>query len=199
MLISAVVSLIIALRIRKAALATDSNALLGDSIHFMADVASNVGVLVALVIVKLTGWSVLDPVLGVLVGVIILQSSFKLISNSFHDLMDTELPEDVQGKIKAIVETHKDMLLEYHNLRTRRSGSHKLIDLHLTTCRQKTLEEVHYLVDHIEKEIQEIIDNSNVLIHADPCLPKHCPTNEECLMAHIQFEKRIEAQHQNKK
>ena len=59
----------------------------------------------------------------------------------------------------------KMKLLDYHRLRTRKSGNIKLVDFHMTVNEELTVKESHALCEKIEKDLEEIIKNTNVNIH----------------------------------
>jgi len=161
----------------------DSIILIGEGENFLADVYSNVGILAALLIVEITGFAFIDTIGGLLISAIIIQSSFKIFKRSINDLLDKNLPDEIIDEITGIVEKHKDEYLNFHKLRTRRAGSIKLIDLHLTLCRMMHLYETHELVYHIEEEIKAKIPNSDVIIHADPCT-ELCTMKTPCKFKH---------------
>ena len=178
-LISLVGSWVIARRLERVGRATDSVVLMADSLHYATDTWTNLGVLVALVLARATGWPGFDPLIAVGVGGVILASAAKLFARSVQDLMDTALPADVQREVERIIRRHP-YGISFHDLRTRRAGSQRLIDFSLVMCEPLPLGEVHELVDHIEKEIEAAVPHADVVIHAEPCRrpcqpdPAHC-------------------------
>ncbi|MFQ6111761.1 MAG: cation diffusion facilitator family transporter, partial [Nitrospinota bacterium] len=127
------------------------------------------GIIVALALVQATGIAAFDPLLALLVAALILRGAYGILKRSLEDLLDRELPEELRGQIASILEEHCGQRVGYHRLRTRRAGSKKLVDLHLVACRALTLEEAHFMADHIEKEISGRISNADALIHVEPC------------------------------
>ncbi len=79
-----------------------------------------------------------------------------------------------------MIEDHKHELFGYHNLRTRRAGSQKMIDFHLTVCKHLSVEEAHDITDYIEKKIGEHMIGTDVTIHVEPCRKHDCPGRETC-------------------
>jgi ferrous-iron efflux pump FieF len=169
MLIAIVVSLALVARLRRVARATESLALRSDAMHYVTDVYTNGGALLALLIVALTGWTIVDPIISILIALYILRSAGGVGRESFDVLMDRRLPIDVDEQVAAIVNRFRDQgVLGFHDLRTRRSGSQKFIDLHLEVERDKRLQEAHDLSVRVLRTIEAEIPRSRVQIHTDP-------------------------------
>jgi len=170
--------------LRREAERTDSLSLQGSALTFSVDAATHLGVLVALGVVQLTGWMIADAIAGILVAVYVLVCTTDLVWKSCRDLLDTQVPEEYRRRIIEELSEHEGEFLDYHRLRTRRAGSEKHIDFHLTVCRYRTLEETHRLVDHLENALEAIIPQSQVIIHVDPCVPgATCPSEDTCTVA----------------
>ena len=96
-----------------------------------ADPLRSVGVFFGLVLVALTGWLVLDPLLAVIVAVNILWSGWRVIRDSVGGLMDHAVSADVEGEIRSIISAEATGALEVHDLRTRNAGRAVFIEFHL--------------------------------------------------------------------
>ena len=144
------------------------------------DVYTNLALLVGLILISLFDLPWLDPVMSILVAIYILYESLRLLRHSMSDILDEQLPETVRHEIEALINDHKHELFGYHNLRTRRAGSQKLIDFHLTVCKHLSVEEAHDITDYIEKRIGEEIIGTDVTIHVEPCRRHDCPGRELC-------------------
>jgi cation diffusion facilitator family transporter len=127
------------------------------------------GVLIGLVIVRVTGLYILDPIIAIIVSILIIKAAFDITRKSFGGLMDMSLPEFEQEAIKACILDHSDIFLGFHKLRTRKAGSQRQIDLHLVVPRTESVEDAHGICDHMEKDIQEILNRVEVNIHIEPC------------------------------
>ncbi len=180
MSISTVASFMISRHLLRVAKETDSSALEADSLHFSMDVYTNLALLAGLVVLSLFDLPWLDPVMSLLVAVYILVESLRLLRQGMRDIMDEQLPETVRQEIEALINDHKHDLFGYHNLRTRRAGSQKLIDFHLTVCKHLSVEEAHDITDYIEKKIGEQIIGTDVTIHVEPCRRHDCPGRDKC-------------------
>jgi ferrous-iron efflux pump FieF len=179
MVFSVVASWFISARIRKAGETAGSTALAADSLHFRMDVYSGGGILFSLLLYRVTGWKWLDPGVALAVGVYIIAAAVPLLKGAVEDLMDHQLPAETVTRVTAIIEAHRPMVVDWHDLRTRRSGSEKQVDFHVVVCRNHSLEEAHRVADHLEMEIREMLGNAHVVTHIDPC-EIECPGADAC-------------------
>ena len=169
MFVSTIANSIVSIYLYRVAKRTNSAALHADAAHLSTDVITSLGVFAGLFAIRITGYMSLDPIIAILVALFIIQTGIRIIINACRDLMDTKLSADEERMILEILELHKDRFLEFHEMRTRRSGSEKHIDLHLVVPKSMSVKDGHSLVDHIETEIKEKIEETHVLIHIEPC------------------------------
>jgi len=120
---SAVASWFIASYLRKIARQTDSTALEADSLHFRMDIFSNLGLLVGLILINWLQIFWLDSALSILVASYILHEALQLIKRGLTDLLDHQLPDEIQQQVHDLIRSHDGPLAGYHGLRTRRAGS----------------------------------------------------------------------------
>jgi cation diffusion facilitator family transporter len=164
MFISSVMNFIVSRRLYRVAKETDSVALEADALHLKTDVYTSAGVAVGLLSIWITGITLLDPIVAILVALFIFREAFFLLRNAYNPLLDASLPENEIETIKKILETNK---IKYHNLRTRKSGSQKFIDIHVEMPEWTSLKKVHQKCDEIEALIKFEISNSEVNIHME--------------------------------
>ena len=179
MVFSVVVSFLVARKIERAGKETGSPALIADALHFKTDVYSGAGILIALLLVTLTGNPLFDSIAGLVIGIFIIQATFPLIRGVLDDLLDRDLPGEVKGEIDGIINRHRPMVVDVHAMRTRKAGSTKHIDFHLVVCRLSTVDEAHSLAAHLEMEIEEALGDSHVVTHIEPC-EEDCTLQEGC-------------------
>ena len=179
MIFSVVASWFISARIRKGGETAGSSALAADALHFRTDVYSGSGILFSLVLYRATGWKWLDPGFALAVGVYIFAAAVPLLKGAVEDLMDHQLPAETVARVTEIIEAHRPMVVDWHDLRTRRSGSEMQVDFHVVVCRDHSLEQAHRVADHLEMEIREMLGNAHVVTHIDPC-EIECPGTNEC-------------------
>ena len=145
---------------------TDSTAIRADSLHYATDLLTNVSILLALYLTTL-GWSWADPVFAIAVAIYIFYSAIHIGQDSFQQLMDRELPEDVLQKIQATAMAHPEVT-GTHELRTRQSGQTRFVQLHLQLDEDMSLKRAHEIADKVEWEIKAFLPGAEVLIHQDP-------------------------------
>jgi cation diffusion facilitator family transporter len=148
---------------------TDSPALEGDAAHLRTDAFTSLGVLIALVLVAITGVNEIDAIAALVVAVAIVFSGVRLVSKSSRVLVDEALPEEELERIEAAVEGHgAPEVLGYHKLRARRAGSRRYIDMHVQFARGTSLERAHQLSHELQQAIREQVGGADVLIHLEP-------------------------------
>jgi cation diffusion facilitator family transporter len=119
-------------------------------------------------LIKFTGISVLDPIVAILVALLILKEAISLIWNAYCPLLDTKLSDSDEEKIKNVINEYKNEIIDFHELRTRKSGSIKYIDFHMTVNKDLSVEQSHKLSDKIESDLEKVLKNTNVNIHIEP-------------------------------
>ena len=148
---------------------TESSALQVNSIHFLSDVISSVGVLVALVLLRLTDWLFIDSLIAFSVAIYILSVSLRQVQGAVSELTDTKLPEREVQQIWGLLQGFEAPSLEVHDLRTRKSGATRHIDFHLVVCGQMTVEASHSVCDQMEAKLSEAFLETSINIHVEPC------------------------------
>ena len=169
MALSIVVNIIVSRYLVKVAKHTDSVALEADARHLSTDVLTMVGVLVGLALVRITGLAIFDPITAMVVAAMIFKAAYDITKKSFGGLMDTRLPKTEVELITGIINEHASKLAGYHELRTRKAGSHRFVDLHLVLPNKVSLEEAHGMCDHLEDDIKDKLTNVSMTIHVEPC------------------------------
>lgn len=180
LLVSSVVSWKIARYLKTTGKETESSALQADALHFSMDIYTNVALVAGLALVMWLKTPWLDPVLSLLVGCYILFEAFRLVRHGMSDILDEQLPTSIREEIAEIIVLHQAHLIDYHRLRTRRAGSQKIIDFHLTVCKHLTVKEAHEIADHLEERIRARIGGSDVTIHIEPCIRPDCTERQHC-------------------
>jgi cation diffusion facilitator family transporter len=169
MLIAVLVSIALVARLKRVARETESPALHADATHYVTDIFTNLGALLALAIIGLTPWQMADPIISIAIAFYILWSAVSVGRESIDVLMDRRLPLDVDEQIEAVVNRFRDQgVLGFHDLRTRRSGSQKFIDLHLEVVRDLSLQDAHDATVRVLRAIEAEIPRARVHIHTDP-------------------------------
>lgn len=150
----------------------DSITLEADAQHLMTDVWTSVGVVVALAVVAFTppGWAILDPAIAVLVGLNIVLTGVNLIRRSMAGLMDSSLSAPEIQQIEAAIRASLDAGTDFHSLRTRKSGTRRFVDLHVTVPKDLCVMEGHDRCERIETAIESRLPKTSVSTHLEPDL-----------------------------
>lgn len=167
MLFSTVLTLLLITYQRYAIRHSDSLAIRADSLHYISDTAINLGVLMAVVLSASFGFLFADPVTALVIAGIICCSAWRILSQSFDQLMDRELGNDEREEIKTIALAH-GQVMGIHDLRTRRSGLQRFVQFHIELSPELPLKEAHRISDEVEDNVKAAFPDTQVLIHQDP-------------------------------
>lgn len=167
MVISIVVNFAVSRYLFKTAEEQDSVALEADAWHLSADVLTSVGVLVGLGLVAITGVKMFDPIAALLVGVYISFEAYRIGRTGLRSLTDSRLPDHEYRALEAILASFAARPMRIHHLRTRKSGPHRHIDMHLVVLRSMPTGEAHDLCHEVESAIKARWASAIVLIHLE--------------------------------
>ncbi|HBT20807.1 MAG TPA: cation transporter [Peptococcaceae bacterium] len=168
MMISALINLIVSSILYKVAREEDSIALEADALHLKTDVLTSAGVGIGLILIKITGFSVIDPIAAILVALLILKEAWNLCLNAFNPLLDSSLPEKEEKIIEQILKKYTNNNLQFDHLKTRKSGPYRFVDFHVITDPDISVKKADEMTKHIIKEIENSIPNVHVHINIEP-------------------------------
>lgn len=169
MAFSVVVNIFFTSYLLKVARREDSLALEAHARNLRADIVISLGVFAGLLMQRLTGSSIFDPIAGTLVALFMAFTATGLLRKAVHGLLDERLPSQEEAVIKASISEHYGELAGFHDVRTRKAGGERYIDLHLVMARNLSLEEAHRMCDHLEEDIKSKLPKANITIHVEPC------------------------------
>jgi cation diffusion facilitator family transporter len=145
-----------------------SQALESDGRHVLSDVVTSIGVLFGTGLAIYTRVPWLDPLLAFLVATFLIALAVRLLRENIQGLMDTALePADLQ-RLNDVLEQHRDLYLEFHDLRTRNSGSKQFVDFHLILPSSLSVQEAHARCDTIEEAMLRVLPSASITIHVEP-------------------------------
>lgn len=162
---------------------THSLVLVADGKHVLTDSYTSIGVLIGLILVKITNVVVLDPIFAIAVAVNIVWTGYGLMRESVRGLMNTADPDMIERTVDVMNQIRTPEMIDIHRLRAWRAGEKRFIDFHLTLPYYMTMEESHDLqhviTDGLNKEFAEDVD---ILVHMDPCNDRCCQfcRKEDC-------------------
>jgi cation diffusion facilitator family transporter len=167
MAISGIVNFFVSRVLSSSAKQTGSIAIEADAMHLWVDVFTSIGVMTGLLLIRVTHWEILDPVIAIVVAGLIIKAAFDLTLKSIGDLADHQLPDSEILSIRSIIHSHKEVE-SYHKLRTRKSGERREIDIHVQVEKTTTVEDAHTVCFKIESAIKEALPGAYVTIHIEP-------------------------------
>jgi len=174
MIISIITSFFLSRHLHRVAEATGSTAIDASARNISADVYSAAGVLFGLLTVRLTGLAILDPIIAMIMAGFVLKAGHEVTVRAIHELIDYALPEEEQEILNNCLGEHNTQIVEFHAVRSRRSGNERFIDLHIVMPRNLSFEDSHAMCDHLEQDIKFKISSANIIIHAEPCSSENC-------------------------
>jgi cation diffusion facilitator family transporter len=166
---AAAINLIVSTHLRRMGRATESAALHANAADLRTDAYVSLGVLVGLVLVKLTGARWIDPVVGLLVAGTISVTGVRILLGAGRRLADETLPSDELDQLRDVVESFLgEEVVGFHDLRARHVGSHHEVDLHLQFVSGTSLERAHEISHRLQDAIVGQLPGTTVLIHLEP-------------------------------
>jgi cation diffusion facilitator family transporter len=142
--------------------------LTADGKHLLTDVWTSFGVIIGVLLVGLTGWQRLDPIVAAIVGVNILVTGFRLVSQSVTSLLDAAMPTEDLTRVTAVLDRMRTADLDFADLRTRESGRHRFVSLTVLVPATWTVERGHALADDVELAISKDLPDTDVQTHLEP-------------------------------
>ena len=167
--ISAIANFFVSRHLMKVSKETDSIALEADALHLRTDVYTSVGVLAGLVAIRFSGMAIIDPIIAIAVALMIIKASYDLTRTAMANILDVRLPDEEERIIHEVLDQNGNYFVEYHKLRTRKSGNLRYIDMHLVISKTTSLEDGHALCHSIADKIRKKLPHSQVLVHIEPC------------------------------
>jgi cation diffusion facilitator family transporter len=146
----------------------NSITLRADGHHLMTDVITSAGVVVGIGLVWITGWNWLDPVVALLVGLNILWTGWRLVSESASGLMDESLPKEQNARLRGILAEHETEEIKFHAFRTRISGARAFMEFHMLVPGAWSVQRGHDAMEDLIDLIQEEFAELRVIGHLEP-------------------------------
>ena len=169
MIISFFITFSLVLFLNYVAKKTNSMVVKSDALHYKTDLWTNGAVLVSLVLINITGFGIIDSIIGGVIAIYIAYSAYELIEEGVLILLDRTLDEEINNKIISFIEVEPEVSA-YHNLRTRGAGNNMFVDVHVVFHCLISLMEAHRAADRIEDKIRKLDKNAKwvINIHLDP-------------------------------
>jgi len=143
-----------------------------DALHYKTDLFTNGAILISLLVIRYSGFEVIDPILGVLIAGYMIWSAYPILKEGILMLLDVALEREEIEKIEQVLNRHKTAndITGWHFLKTRRAGSDIFISVHIVFTLDISLYDAPRIGDQIELELAELFPNDHVhtIVHMDP-------------------------------
>lgn len=168
-IVATLVNLVVGRALLAASRTYDSITIEADARHLIADVVTSVGVIVGIIVVAISGWERLDPIIGLLVAVNIIWTGYSLVRRSVLGLLDTALPKDEVDIIEHVLDRYRQPgIIDMHALRTRRAASRRFASVHIIVPGDWSIERTHALSEDIERDIRLSLPLTTMFTHLEP-------------------------------
>ena len=183
--LSAGINGLLAWRMMAASRVHRSIVLEADARHLMTDVWTSAGVVVGLVLVQVTGWLWLDPLIAIGVALNILREGAHLAWRSVEGLMDSAVEPEVREQIDRTLANFAHPTIRFDHLVTRRAGQRRFIDLHMHLPADWTLGRAAALRADVEQALMDEVPGLKASIQL-------LPTNVEARVETQSASERVE-------
>jgi cation diffusion facilitator family transporter len=167
MFVSSIINLTVSLHLKEMSKQYSSVALLAESKHRLSDFFSSFGICIGLILVWIFSIPILDQIISIGVGLLICYESLGILKQALNSLLDTSLPEDELSEIIDILNKYKDNYNNYYDLKTRKSGNKRYIEMKIIVDSKLTMSQVSILCKSIEKDINKILKDTDVVIQIE--------------------------------
>lgn len=198
--IASVINLALGLFLIKIGKKTNSLILEADGKHILTDSVTSIAVLVSIIIVMITDFKLIDPIIAIFVAINIIVTGYKLVRQSFRGLMHEKDEELIDKIIPVLTRIRKEDFIEIHKLRAWSAGNLYFVDFHLIIPSFYSIDNSHsiqrYLTESLRKELGIELQT---MIHFDPCKPIYCKycSKNNCQIRKESFETQIEFTKEN--
>ncbi len=172
MAITVAVNALVAIYAVRAARISGSMAIKSDARHLMTNIVQAIGVGIGLALVGITGKHIFDSIVALVLAAYLLWIAFSIFRDALGELIDTALPAGELARVEdALAHDIGHGVRGFHELRSRKSGRERYIDLHLLVDPALTVSEAHGCMDEIQRDIDQVLPGAIITIHLDPDEP----------------------------
>ena len=145
----------------------NSPAIVADGKHQKTDIFSSIAVLVGVVVSNM-GYPILDPIIGLVIGCLILKTAFDIGKENINNIMGKVPSNEFIEKIRQVANSTPPAQ-NAHNIKIDYLGSYATVSLHIQLDGNTSLDETHKIVHDVENNIlKEIPEVKYVMVHACP-------------------------------
>jgi cation diffusion facilitator family transporter len=145
-----------------------------DGRHVLTDVYTSAGVVVGLIMVLVTKWQMLDPIIAIIAALNIIRTGWQLLRRATGGMMDAVCTEDKAIITEILSRPQFSEICSHHKLRCRHSGNFHFVDFHLMFPRDITVAQAHAIATAIEAQVASELGDASVMAHIEPCKDPSC-------------------------
>lgn len=144
-----------------------SPAIVADGKHQKTDIFSSIAVLLSVVVSNI-GYPILDPIIGLIIGVLILKTAYEVGKENIDNIMGKVPSQEFINKIKRVAnKTPKAQ--DAHNIKVDYLGSYAVVSLHVKVDGNMTVDESHKIAHIVETNlINKIPEVKYAVVHVCP-------------------------------
>ncbi len=164
---------------------TDSAAIVADGLHVLSDSITTAAVIVGLIIIRLTGWTWVDPLIALALGCLLLFMGWRVAKSSVNRLIDRQDDGDI-AKLEALLKSHlaggekTPTICSFHKVRCRHDGSMHWIDMHIRLPGAMSVAKSHDIASEIEERAIAVLGGAGeATVHCEPCRAQGCSCERE--------------------
>jgi cation diffusion facilitator family transporter len=165
---ASVINFLVSVNLKKAGKTYNSITLEADAAHLMTDVWTSAGVILAVVIISISKWTIIDPLIALVVAVNIVWTGIQLIRRSISGLMDASLPQNELNEVEVVLEKYRQDGIQFHALRTRQAASRRFISVHILVPGDTTVHDGHHIASDLENDLLALFDEAVIFTHLEP-------------------------------
>lgn len=155
--------------------ATQSLTLVADGKHVLSDFWTSLGVIVGLLLVRMTGIAWFDPLVAAIVGVNLGWTGLMLVRHAAGGLLDEEDTKLTGKLVKAFDAYRMPGIIRIHHLRAIRSGRFTHVDAHVVVPEYWPVDRAHVLAESFEDRVMNACGvEGEIVFHIDPCHRAYC-------------------------
>ena len=150
--------------------------LLADGQHVLSDFWTTVGVVVGLLLVRVTGIWWVDPLVAAVVAVNLMWTGFRLVRHAAGGLLDEE-DTLLLNRLLGVLGGHVGQgIIRVHHLRAIRAGRFHHVDAHLVVPEFWSVDRAHEVAEDLaDRVIRALGVDGELIFHTDPCHRAYCP------------------------
>lgn len=169
MIFAMIVTLFLLIFLNYVAKKTKSLIIQADSLHYKIDFLTNALTLIALIIIALSGWHIIDGLFGIAISLYTIFSAFKIIKESSRILLDVAIDKEQVEIIEKLIKQNSE-IKSFHHLKTRKTPNMLYVSVHLVFDPTISLLKAHEIGDGLEDDIRKYFGDDfwSINIHLDP-------------------------------